>query len=89
MEDGAFLGLPSMRKAETKRYVKEFGGKRLMVWLDYSIIRNSDLIRRQISAESELNQRRFSIFGIRVRFGAKSAPYQRRIRADLVLGTVV
>ena len=32
-------------------------GESLMVWLDYSIIRISDPIRRRISAESELNQR--------------------------------
>ena len=66
-----------------------FSFQSIMVWLDYSIIRISDPIRRRISAESELNQRWFSIFRIRIRFGAKSAPFQRRISADLVLRTVV
>ena len=44
-----------------------------MVWLDYNIIRNSDPIQRRNSAESALNQRRFSIFG----YGSDSAPNQR------------
>ena len=46
---------------------------RLMVWLDYGIIRNSEPIRSRISAFPALNQLRFSIFGHRIRFGIKSA----------------